>query len=195
MQSTRQRILDYLAARGSATPQQLAQAFGMTAHNLRRHLHILEQRGLVAELPGQQPAGRGRPEQRYALTASAQGNDLAALSSALLAGLNANGLRRLALRMLGDAPRPAAGAQRLVSAVRQLEPHGYKPRWEARPDGPQVVLGHCPFAAIIAEHPELCRMDALMLEELLGAPIEQVSKLQAGRQGTLQCVFRVQERR
>ncbi|QYK50488.1 MAG: helix-turn-helix domain-containing protein [Anaerolineales bacterium] len=195
MQSTRQSILDYLASRGSASAQQMAQAFGMSTQNLRRHLRILEQRGLIAV---SQPAasGRGRPQLTYSLTAQAQPDHLAGLSSALLSGLRPASLRPLAQRLLGGAPRAARNtSQRLVAAMRQLEPMGYRPRWEARPGGPQVVLGHCPFAAIIDQHPELCQVDAHMLEELLGTDAEQASKLQPGPQGTLQCVFRIKERR
>ncbi len=201
MQSTRQSILDFLSARGSASALQMAQAFGMSMQNLRRHLHILEQRGLVSV--NQPPhEGRGRPQLTYMLTNQAQPNHLAGLSSALLGGLRPSGQRPLAQRLLGrpsNAPPPArptrSASQRLLSAVQRLEPLGYRPRWEAHPGGPQVVLGHCPFAAIIDQHPELCQVDAYMLEELLGADAEQASKLQAGPQGTPQCVFRIKERR
>ncbi len=196
MQSTRQSILDFLHARGSASAQQMAQAFGMSTQNLRRHLRILEQRGLIAvsQLPSN---GRGRPQLMYSLTAQAQPDHLAGLSSALLRGLRPASLRPLAQRLIGQPPaRPARNtSQRLVGAIRQIEPLGYRPRWEARPGGPQVVLGHCPFAAIIEQHPELCQVDAYMLEELLGADAEQTSKLQPGPQGTPQCVFRIKERR
>ncbi|UYN89348.1 MAG: helix-turn-helix domain-containing protein [Anaerolineales bacterium] len=200
MQATRQNILDYLDARGSASAQQMAQAFGMSTQNLRRHLRILEQRGLIAV---SQPAasGRGRPQLTYSLTAQAQPDHLAGLSRALLQGLRPASLRPLAQRLLGQpgglqSQRPARNtSQRLVAAMRKLEPMGYRPRWEARPGGPQVVLGHCPFAAIIEQHPELCQVDAHMLEELLGADPEQASKLQPGPQGTPQCIFRIKERR
>ncbi|MCW5873431.1 MAG: helix-turn-helix domain-containing protein [Anaerolineales bacterium] len=200
MQSTRQSILDFLSARGSASAQQMAQAFGMSVQNLRRHLHILEQRGLIAvrQLPHE---GRGRPQLTYLLTNKAQPDHLAGLSSALLRGLRPSGLRSLAQRLLGQqttgasaAVRPARSAsQRLLTAMQRLEPLGYRPRWEARPGNPLVVLGHCPFAAIIEQHPELCQVDAHMLEDLLGADAEQISKLQAGPQGTPQCVFKIAE--
>lgn len=199
MQSTRQSILDFLHARGSASAQQMAQAFGMSVQNLRRHLHILEQRGLVAvsQLPHE---GRGRPQLTYTLTAQAQPDHLAGLSSALLHGLRPVRLRSLAQRLLGVSKptpqRPARStSQRLLGAMQRLEPLGYRPRWEARPDGPQVVLGHCPYAAIIERHPELCQVDGFMLEELLGSDAEQISKLQPSPQGTPQCVFKIKERR
>lgn len=202
MQTTRQRILDFLAARGTTTTRQLAQAFGMSAQNVRRHLEILQARDLVVALDPQPAEGRGRPEFSYALTSSAQPNNLAGLTSALLEGLSAGDLRRepaqrlrrLGRRLAGDAVKPSEQtSQRLVGTVRRLTPLGYRPRWEARPNRPEVVFGHCPYAAIIGQHPELCQMDASILEDMLGAPVEQLSKLQPGPQGTPQCVFRIKQ--
>jgi len=198
MQSTRQHILDTLDQRGSASAQQLAHAFGMTTANLRRHLGILQARGLVTTLSPRRRGGRGRPERVYTLTSSVQDAGLEPLARALLTDLMANNavptptakLEDLANRMLGH--RPAASGQltqRLVAAVRRLSPLNYKPHWEAKPQGPELVLGRCPYAAIIADHPELCQMDAFMIEGLLGIPVEQTAKLQPGPQGMPQCVF------
>ncbi len=207
MQSTRQRILDYLEQRGAASARQLAQAFGMTPANLRRHLGILQTRGLVTL--STRHNGRGRPEQVYTLAASAQPDNLKRLSVALLDQSKGRGqdarLKKLAAQLLSDgnpnfqspvsdlSPRFATITQRLVVAVQRLAPLGYRPRWEARPNRPQVVFGHCPYAAIIADHPELCRMDAHLLEALLAAPVEQITKLQVGPQGTPQCVFMLKQ--
>jgi len=198
MQSTRQRILDHLKHHGSASARQLAHAFGMTPANLRRHLGILQARGLLAALEPRPPEGRGRPEQLYALTSNAQSDNLKQLSSALLEQSRGRGqearLKQLAVRLLGGFQAPVGNiTQRLVAAVQRLAPLGYRPRWEARPNRPQVVFGHCPYAAIIAEHPELCRMDAHMLEALLATPVEQITKLQPGPQGTPQCVFALRQ--
>lgn len=203
MQATRQRILDYIEQRGNASARQLAQAFSMTTANLRRHLAILEKRGLVAPASQRPAEGRGRPEQVYALTARAQNDNMAGIAHAALAALSAGEprrnevqrARRLASALIGELEEKAAGqiTQRLVAAVQRLKPLGYRPRWEARPDGPQVVLGHCPYAAIIADHPELCQMDAHILEDLLGSPAEQMTKLQMGPQGTPQCIFVLQQ--
>ena len=99
-------------------------------------------------------------------------------------------MKKLAKSLLGKFQSPKGQiTQRLVSAVRYLEPLGYKPRWEARPQGPQMVLGRCPYAEIIADHPELCGMDAHLLGELLAAPVQQTAKLQPGPQRIPQCVF------
>jgi len=191
MQSTRQRILDYLEQRGSASARQLAHAFGMTAANLRRHLGILQTRGLIADIGQRQHEGRGRPDHLYALSSSVNA-DLKPLTQGLLVTLNSSdaSMKKLAKSLLGKFQSPKGQiTQRLVSAVRYLEPLGYKPRWEARPQGPQMVLGRCPYAEIIADHPELCGMDAHLLGELLAAPVQQTAKLQPGPQRIPQCVF------
>jgi predicted ArsR family transcriptional regulator len=197
MQATRQRILDYLDQRGSASARQMARAFGMTAANLRRHLGILQARRLVRSHGPRAASGRGRPRQVYALAPASRSVDLENLTRALLNDLSASPvkaarLKRLAHRLMGGEPVPGGQiTRRLVSAVQKLEPRGYKPRWEARPQGPQVVFGRCPYAALIADHPELCRMDAHILESLLAAPAEQIAKLQAGPNGAPQCVFKI----
>jgi predicted ArsR family transcriptional regulator len=194
MQATRQRILDYLDQRGATTARKLAQAFGMTPANLRRHLAILQQRDLVHPV-GRVPAeGRGRPELTYATVAS---STLEPLVSALLTEVEVAQVRtrpaaikRLAVTLLGSPPA-ASGQQskRLLAAVQKLTPLGYKPSWEARPSGPQVVLGRCPYASIIADHPILCQLDAQMLETMLGSPVDHTIKLQPGPHGLPQCVF------
>jgi predicted ArsR family transcriptional regulator len=197
VQSTRQRILDTLEQRGSATARQLSQAFGMTPANLRRHLSILLQRGLILPVGSPTAAGRGRPELRYALSANGRESNLEGLAEALLAdgGKDDERMKTLAVQMLGNAAKPIGQAtQRFVATVQQLKPLGYEPTWEARPQGPQMVLGNCPYAAIIADHPELCRMDAYILTDLLGQDVEQVTKLQPGPQGVPQCVFRLQSK-
>jgi predicted ArsR family transcriptional regulator len=199
VQQTRQRILDFLDQRGSATAGELAKMLGMTAANLRRHLGILEDRNLVAII-GQRPTeGRGRRELIFALISN-QTSVPEILTRSLLKTLGAKNLSRkpesrlklLAESLLGPRSEPLRQiTQRLVTAVRQMQPLGYKPHWEARQAGPQMVLSRCPYAAIIADHPELCRMDAHILESLLSAPVEQTAKLQPGPQQIPQCIFKV----
>jgi predicted ArsR family transcriptional regulator len=194
MQATRQRILDFLDQRGSATSHQIGQAFGMTAANVRRHLAILQQRSLVQPV-GRTPAeGRGRPELTYGLVASSK---LEPLTRALLAEAEATPARsrpavikRVAATLLGsDTVASGQQSKRLLNAIQKLTPLGYKPRWEARPSGPQVVLGACPYASIIGDHPILCQLDAQMLETALGSPVDHIAKLQPGPNGIPQCIF------
>ena len=59
--------------------------------------------------------------------------------------------------------------RRLYRTTEILNQQHYQARWEARPDAPRLVLGHCPFSAILEEHPELCKLDAYLIERFTGA--------------------------
>lgn len=198
MQATRQHILSYLQSQRSASAGEMSLAFGMTAANLRHHLRLMREEGLVEVVRKLPAEGRGRPSALYGLTQGAQADNSRLLADALLSELTAaevpkreeTRLKRLARRMAGDEKPPQGQiTQRLVGAVRRLDELGYRARWEARPGGPQVVLGHCPYASIIEKHPELCRMDAHLLEGLSGEAVVQLSKLEPGPEGPPQCVF------
>ena len=80
---------------------------------------------------------------------------------------------------------------RLTQAVDRLNELHYQARWEAGPDGAHIILGHCPYAAIIAAYSELCRMDAYLLEQRCGSPVEQTARLQPSAKGYPFCIFRV----
>jgi predicted ArsR family transcriptional regulator len=71
----------------------------------------------------------------------------------------------------------------------RLNELGYQARWEARPGDPQVQFGHCPYTAIIADHPELCLLDAALLESMLGNSAIQTAKLETDFQGGKYCRF------
>jgi predicted ArsR family transcriptional regulator len=79
--------------------------------------------------------------------------------------------------------------RRLVSVVERLNGMHYQSRWEAGAEGPRIVLGHCPYAAVISKHPELCQMDAGLLTKLLGGDVRQTAKLEIGAGGLPYCVF------
>jgi predicted ArsR family transcriptional regulator len=101
------------------------------------------------------------------------------------------GLRSVAKRLAGEADVKAPVIKRLVRAVERLNELHYQAHWEASAAGPRLTLGHCPYAAIVAEHPELCRMDAFLLEKRLGSSVEQTAKLQLSDNGLPFCAFLV----
>jgi len=65
----------------------------------------------------------------------------------------------------------------------------YHARWEAGPQGPRIIFGNCHYAAIIAKHPELCKMDESLLRELMGRSAVQTAKI--GNDGSMVCVFAI----
>ncbi|TAK12889.1 MAG: ArsR family transcriptional regulator [Anaerolineae bacterium] len=197
MPSTRQRILDLLAERHTASAPELSRMLGVTEANVRHHLGVLARAGQV-EVVGETPTGgRGRPRQRYMLTPRAQTHGLDLLSAALLDELGRGSKQETSLRKLADqlaaqdeTPHGPPTA-RLNAAVERLNDLRYEAHWEAHSEGPQVILGRCPYAAIIDDHPELCRMDAHLLQNLIGEDVEQTAKFARRPEGPAVCVFAV----
>jgi predicted ArsR family transcriptional regulator len=198
--ATRSRILDYLRKQQTATVHELSSALAMTGANVRHHLGVLESSELI-ELVSQRREGRGRPVAVYGQSRRMLGDGLDGLAGALLEGLLRNAseaeqearLKSVALRLGGNTMpgRVPSALRQLTQAVDRLNELHYQARWEAGIDGAHIILGHCPYAAIIATYPELCRMDAYLLEQRSGSPVEQTTKLQPSTKGYPFCVFRV----
>lgn len=200
MQSTRQHIIDYISQNHSASAMELSRAFGMTPANIRHHMHTLVTQGQITELKATNQSGRGRPEKRFALSAGRHHPALLALSAALLEQMEkprlsrypATRIKGLARKILGPIAKARGSlSQRLVDVVRRFEELGYRPTWEATPKGPQIIFNVCPFAEIIEQHPELCRMDSLALEIAVDEKFELVDKLAINAEGVTFCRFRL----
>jgi len=197
---TRLRILDTLRKQQTASVHELSLALAMTGANVRHHLAVLESNDLI-ELVSQRREGRGRPVNVYGLSRRVLGDGLDGLAAAMFEALfreaapavQAAGLRSMAYQLGGkNIPGSNTGLpRRLTQAVDRLNELHYKARWEAGLDGAHIILGHCPYAVIIAAYPELCRMDAYLLEQRSGSPVEQMAKLQPSVKGYPFCTFRV----
>jgi predicted ArsR family transcriptional regulator len=194
--TTRLRILDHFRKHQTASVRELSQFMGMTGANIRHHLAVLESNDLI-EIVGQRNEGRGRPLNVYGLSRRVQGDGLDRLAAALLDiwlggasdEIQAAGLQSVAERLAGVTDVKVPVMKQLVRTVERLNELQYQARWEASAAGPRLILGHCPYAAIVANHPELCRMDALLLETRLGPSVEQTAKLQLNDKGLPFCAF------
>jgi predicted ArsR family transcriptional regulator len=201
VKTTRQRIMEFLQFHRHASAAELSRALHVTAANIRHHLSILEEEGVVA-VTGQRPAsGRGRPVNIFALSQQASLHNLDRLASSLLrcwqAGeKEAPPLKVLAAAMLEDGAEASSSQQkassqtrRLTQAVDRLNEMNYQARWEAHASGPRLIFGHCPYLSILDRHPEMCRLDAFLLEEMLGVKVVQQVRREPNPQGLPQCVF------
>ena len=198
MQITRQQIIDYLRKYRLGSSIQMGYALQVTAANIRHHLNILLEQGIV-EIINQEPGrGRGRPTNIYSLTQAAQEDNLDGLAAALLDTLLAgqtpnereNRIDQLAEQLLGSPDQVVDGfRQRLENTVARLNELHYQSRWEASAEGPRVILNLCPYAAILPEHPELCQMDAMIISILIDHPVKQIVKLERGPTGVPHCIF------
>ncbi len=202
--TARQKVLAYLNKTRTASAREVARALKMSAADVRYHLRVLVSDGRLEMMSARPHEGKGRPEKVYSIPRAALGDNLSALSDALLAeagalpkkhrdnvsGDEASRMEALAKRLAGDsnfASQPIA--KRLNLVVEKLNQMNYHARWEAGAEGPRVIFGHCPYAAIIEKHPELCQMDAALLKELMGQSAEQLTKI--GVEGSLTCVFAI----
>jgi len=186
--STRQRILNHLRKTRSASAREIARALNLSAPNVRHHLGVLSADGRVEAAAFAKRDQRGRPEKSYSLSQAALGDNLSALTEALLAEAGSKvDWEAVAKRILGAAePSNLPIAARLRLLVDKLNEKHYQARWEAGADGPRVIFGRCPYAAVIEGHPELCQMDVVLLTEFLGREVRQLGKIEK-TQGL--CVF------
>ena len=195
MQETRQGILDYLRTNHQATPGELSRSQQVTAANIRHHLGILQEQGLVEVVGQSVPSGRGRPRQLYALNSSALANNLAQLTSALLECIAPDQeeiLRMVARTLARDSLALHSNpTQRLYQTVQRLNALNYNARWEARAGGPRVMLEHCPYAPILDQHPELCQMDGYLVAGLTGLDVQQTARIEQSPTAPKACIFSV----
>jgi predicted ArsR family transcriptional regulator len=172
----------------TTSAREIARALKMSAPTVRHHLRVLVSDGRLEMTSVRGREGRGRPEKVYSIPRAALGDNWSALSEALLMETDSSvGVEALAKRLAGEANiKSQPVAKRLNLLIEKLNQMNYHARWEAGPQGPRILFGHCPYAAIIGKHPELCQMDAALLKELFGDDMEQISKIE-NFQGM--CVF------
>ncbi len=200
--TTREKILETIGHSSPATVAELSRQLHTTVANIRYHLEPLLASQIVEALPPDQKSPqRGRPAARYRLAVRSRPTDLARLTSDLLRVLldpaqtpekTLESLEQIARLRCATANLHGAPTQRLTQAVEFLNGHAYQARWEARRGGPEIRLGNCPFASIVAEHPELCQIDSLMLANLLNARVAIHECYQPDKGLPATCIFLIQ---
>jgi predicted ArsR family transcriptional regulator len=198
--TTRQKVQAYLKKQRNATAAQIGRALNLAAPNVRHHLYVLLADGRIEMLGEIHDKGRGRPVKVYGLSERELGDNLATLSGGLLDELlekTAGPKRQILLHALarrlsdqiGQSDQIRPDAKQLTSIVEKLNAHSYQARWEAGAEGPRILFGRCPYAAIIEKHPELCQMDGFMLEEEVGGSTHQLAKIDRKPGGNTYCTF------
>ena len=193
-------MLTYLQRQPGASAGQIGGGLKMSAPAVLHHLGILEADGRIVSLGEKRLGARGRPAQIYRVSDRLLGENLAMISDSLLKAWPgapsssrqrgaAHALAASLLRQLGTAPPAEPAARMLASLVDGLNATHYAARWEAGAEGPRIVFGHCPYAAIIETHPELCQMDALALAQRMRADVTQSAKIDVHGHGPDHCVF------
>ncbi len=202
MTTARQRVLNYLQKQRSASAAQIGRGLNMSAASVRHHLSIMLRDGRITLLSENQQGRRGRPVKSYGLSEKSLGDNLALLSDAileeLLKGLSLskrNGIINAVAKTLAiqfktdnlDVPL----AKRLAIIIEKLNELHYQARWEAGPQGPRILFAHCPYAAIIEKHPELCDVDEALVGKLMNARACQLAKIGQHPIGSPYCVLEI----
>lgn len=193
MTTARQKVLAHLKKTRAASAREIARALKMSAPNVRHHLSVLCSDGRVEFVAVNNREGRGRPEKMYSLSQAALGDNLSALTNALLteAGPKLN-VDAVASRILNSSQfANLLITKRLVLLVEKLNEMHYQARWEAGAEGPRVIFGRCPYAKVIENHPELCKMDVALLEKSLERPVMKSDKNETSARGLCPFIFRV----
>ena len=205
LKTTRQQILDLLATRGIATATEISQSIHITHANARHHLNNLKMEGLV-KVTGyrSEKTQRGRPSRQYQLSSYLLEHNLVSLTNALLKMVKTSipktvwtdFIDSLAKEMVEpdiDSSPIRSLSQKLNEVVKFLNPNHYHARWEAHTEAPRLILEHCPYKQLIFDHPELCEMDAKLIENFLTLPVELVKKLEPTQQNLAVCIFAVKK--
>jgi predicted ArsR family transcriptional regulator len=189
MTTARQKVLSHLNKTRTATAHDIARALKMSAATVRHHLRVLASDGRLELAPVRGRDRKGRPEKVYSLPRAALGDNLSALGDALLTAAGSGfKVEALVKHLVGETnfvSQPLT--KRLNLTIEKLNQMNYHARWEAGSEGPRIIFGHCPYAAIIEKHPELCRMDQAILREWMGQSATQIFKI--GKEGSSVCVF------
>ena len=195
MQVTRDRILTYLGKHPPSSAGEISRYLEMTPANIRYHLDILVEEGLVCG-SGERPAGGvGRPILLFSLTSDSLGNNLSPLLEALLSELNDSENQEQTINQIteilikGKLERKRSRVQRLNEGIEFLNSMHYHASWEARPQGPQVELRHCPYQDLAQKHPILCQFDEKLLQGILGIELTLVQKREFVENPYSPCIF------
>lgn len=202
MANTRKRIVDYLNRYRAATPSELSRALNLTSSNIRHHLSTLIQEGHVRVIGVRSADKPGRPQKLFALTPIKDKENLAIFADALMNEIKErvssqqylDMLHRVAERLTKDYSTSFSSIHlsvRLNFIVQQLNKLNYQARWEAHKEAPHLILGHCPFSAILNTHPELCLFDTHLISTLLNSPVVHLQRLAEDTRGVPYCLFSI----
>ena len=199
MKPTRLRLLKYLEEKQIATSQELSWALQVTPADVRHHISALLDDGSIQIIGEREPQGPGRPARLFSLSNKQKSDNLLLLletlliemSSEKLSNESTNRFRSIANRLMATSHIPENLTQRLYLAIKRLNELNYHARWEAQKENPKIILGNCPYSAIIHNRPEICFIDKFLIEGLLSTRVDQETKLLRDNRGYATCVFNI----
>jgi len=192
MKSTRDQMRELLAARREATVAEIAQELGLNQANIRRHLEVMRAEGLVDITVRRGDVGR--PSYVYQLTERAE--ELSAhyprLVNRMVRRLAATGRSDLLSELFEGVADDIAGAhrnrvmgmtvaERVIETSEALKDEGIVDHWRKDADGYHLMNTACPYRKAAEASDAPCHADHRVVELLVGAPVDQVSRMVDGK--------------
>ncbi len=201
MQSTRERILQFLQKKPRTTINMLAEAVGINPISVRHHLTNLQIEGLVTA--EEERHGVGRPRLVYLLTEHGMEHFptrymkltsrlLDQLKSTMPAPLVKQLFQQMATDMAEEYKEEMKGMsmdERLNVVKTLLAKEGFEIEWERTREGYSIHEINCPYLRIGQNHPEVCTVDQMLISTMLAVPTE---KVQCILDGDTKCTYLVQ---
>lgn len=195
MQSTRRRILAYLEEHPGSSAAEISRFLDLTKANIRYHLGILLQGELVQVTGKRSQGAAGRPILLYNLAPPSLGNSIYPLLRDLFSWIAQTSsptaaLQEITAQICGEAGTlPMNRIKRFNQAITFLNERHYRASWEARPEGPQASLRHCPYQDLAQENPLICQLDEALLTRLFGREMVLTRRRQFGPDPFSPCIF------
>jgi predicted ArsR family transcriptional regulator len=200
-ESTRGKIVGALRERHAASAFDLAELFGLSPNAIRQQLVVLERDGLVAGRSARR--GKTKPTVEYSLTAEAdryfpQRYDK--MLNAVLREIRAAGgdeavkavfdkIGQRSVERMKPSFIDLTTEARLASVVSTLRATGVAADLQKTESGTMVLHEHsCPYASVVAEHPEACSAIHTILEAVAPGKAHQTESIATG--GT-ECRFEI----
>lgn len=198
-EGTRAQTVELLLRRGRSTVAELAGELGLTQGAVRRHLDRLRADGLVEiDLLRQE---MGRPLYIYRPTLAAEDahahyerlterfvHEVSVLQPHEAGGLRGESLldtvfHGVARRVVEEHRDKVSGErleQRVSELTEALRDEGILSGWKHTDDSFHLYNAACPYRRVADASHAACSMDREVIEQLLGAPVEQVGRLVDG---------------
>lgn len=202
MTDTRQEILEYLRAKGTADVNQLAETLNLSPVTIHYHINVLQRDGLLETKDVRQ--GVGRPRKVFTLRDTAyekfpQGYHR--LSDRLLEILKSRmteaDIQALFERIGADIASEHAMdlhgkslEKKIAALIDLLGEEGFMSRLE-KVGADQFVLTqvNCPYQYVATRHPEVCELDLQLMNSALGTAVTRGACV---ANGDAVCTFHIQ---
>jgi predicted ArsR family transcriptional regulator len=194
---TRQAVAKLLLERGPVTAALIADALGLSAAAVRRHLDVLIADGEVGtrDAPRSTQRGRGRPAKLFLLTETGRSrfghayDDLAVSALRFVAEhggeqairtFAANRVEAMIGRHRPDILAGTNASTRAQALADALTREGYAASTRDVGSGEQLCQHHCPVAHVAAEFPQLCEAETAAFADLLGTHVQRLATIARG---------------